>query len=87
MLPEGVNPYSGQGGFDNDNYNEVSADYNRKPTKPCLAGEPRYEDRFIAGSRADFGPKRQQLVKGPVFFCKFGVVPCLYSGDAIRSFY
>ena len=38
---------SGHGKFDNDNYNRISADYNRKPTKPCLDGEPRYEDHPV----------------------------------------
>ncbi|MBN2139006.1 MAG: glycoside hydrolase family 140 protein [Sedimentisphaerales bacterium] len=38
---------SGHDRFDNDNYNRVSADYNRKPTKPCLDGEPRYEDHPV----------------------------------------
>jgi len=38
---------SGHGKFDNDNYNKVSADYGRKPTKPCIDGEPRYEDHPV----------------------------------------
>ena len=38
---------SGHGKFDNDNYRSVSADYNRKPIKPCLDGEPRYEDHPV----------------------------------------
>jgi len=38
---------SGHGKFDNDNYNRVSADYDRKPTKPCIDGEPRYEDHPV----------------------------------------
>jgi hypothetical protein len=38
---------SGHGKFDKDNYRSVSADYNRKPTKPCLDGEPRYEDHPV----------------------------------------
>jgi len=38
---------SGHGRFDNDNYKKVSADYNRKPIKPCLDGEPRYEDHPV----------------------------------------
>jgi len=38
---------SGHDKFDNDNYKRVSADYNRKPTKPCLDGEPRYEDHPV----------------------------------------
>ena len=38
---------SGHGKFDNDNYRRVSADYNRKPAKPCLDGEPRYEDHPV----------------------------------------
>jgi hypothetical protein len=38
---------SGHGKFDNDNYRSVSADYNRKSTKPCLDGEPRYEDHPV----------------------------------------
>lgn len=38
---------SGHGRFDNDNYKRVSADYNRKPTKPCLDGESRYEDHPV----------------------------------------
>jgi hypothetical protein len=38
---------SGHGKFDNDNYDKVSADYDRKPTKPCIDGEPRYEDHPV----------------------------------------
>jgi len=38
---------SGHGKFDNDNYNRVSADYDRNPTKPCIDGEPRYEDHPV----------------------------------------
>ncbi|MBN2271192.1 MAG: glycoside hydrolase family 140 protein [Sedimentisphaerales bacterium] len=38
---------SGHDRFDNDNYNKVSADYNRQPMKPCLDGEPRYEDHPV----------------------------------------
>ncbi len=38
---------SGHGHFDNDNYNKITRDYNRKPTKPCLDGEPRYEDHPV----------------------------------------
>jgi hypothetical protein len=38
---------SGHGKFDNDNYNRVSGDYDRKPTKPCIDGEPRYEDHPV----------------------------------------
>lgn len=33
--------------FDIDNYKRVEADYNRKPVKPVLDGEPRYEDHPI----------------------------------------
>ncbi|MGB2808086.1 MAG: glycoside hydrolase family 140 protein [Sedimentisphaerales bacterium] len=38
---------SSHGKFDNDNYKRVSADFNRKPTKPCLDGEPCYEDHPV----------------------------------------
>lgn len=38
---------SGHGRFDNDNYNKITKDYNRRPTKPCLDGEPRYEDHPV----------------------------------------
>jgi hypothetical protein len=31
-------------GYNHDNYNRVSRDYNRKPAKPCIDGEPSYED-------------------------------------------
>lgn len=33
--------------FDQDNYSMVRADYNRKPAKPCMDGEPRYEDHPV----------------------------------------
>ena len=38
---------SGHSNFDNDNYNKITADYNLKPTKPCLDGEPRYENHPV----------------------------------------
>jgi hypothetical protein len=38
---------SGHGSFDNPNYRMVSKDYNRKPVKPCMDGEPRYEDHPV----------------------------------------
>lgn len=38
---------SGHGQFDNANYEKVSADYNRRPVKPCFDGEPRYEDHPV----------------------------------------
>jgi hypothetical protein len=38
---------SGHGRFDNENYKKVSADYNRKPAKPCMDSEPRYEDHPV----------------------------------------
>ena len=31
-------------GYDHANYEKIAADYARKPTKPCLDGEPGYED-------------------------------------------
>ncbi|WP_435015696.1 glycoside hydrolase family 140 protein [Tundrisphaera sp. TA3] len=31
-------------GFDRPNYDRIAADYARTPTKPCLDGEPGYED-------------------------------------------
>ncbi len=38
---------SGHSAFNLPNYEKVSADYNRKPIKPCLDGEPRYEDHPV----------------------------------------
>ncbi len=38
---------SGHGRFNLPNYEKVAADYNRKPVKPCLDGEPRYEDHPV----------------------------------------
>ena len=38
---------SGHDRFDGDNYNRIANDYNRKPVKPCLDGEPRYEDHPV----------------------------------------
>jgi len=38
---------SGHDRFDRPNYEPVSKDYNRKPVKPCLDGEPRYEDHPV----------------------------------------
>jgi hypothetical protein len=31
-------------GYNHDNYNRIAADYGRTPVKPCLDGEPSYED-------------------------------------------
>jgi hypothetical protein len=31
-------------GYNHDNYNRIAADYKRTPVKPCLDGEPSYED-------------------------------------------
>ena len=38
---------SGHGSFNKPNYKQVTADYNRKPPKPCLDGEPRYENHPV----------------------------------------
>lgn len=38
---------SGHSHFDNDNYRMVAEDYNKTPTKPCLDGEPRYENHPV----------------------------------------
>jgi len=38
---------SGHGRFDNPNYRSVAKDYYRFPVKPCLDGEPRYEDHPV----------------------------------------
>ncbi len=40
---------SGHSAFNLPNYEEIAADYNRKPVKPCLDGEPRYEDHPVNG--------------------------------------
>ena len=40
--------------YDNPNYDRIAADYARKPTKPCLDGEPGYEDH-PAGFKATNG--------------------------------
>ncbi|MBV9469818.1 MAG: glycoside hydrolase family 140 protein [Abitibacteriaceae bacterium] len=34
--------------FNNDNYQQIEADYNRTPIKPCLDAEPGYEDHPAA---------------------------------------
>jgi hypothetical protein len=34
--------------YDRDNYNRIAADYARVPTRPCLDGEPGYEDHPAA---------------------------------------
>jgi len=39
-------------GYNHANYEKVAADYARKPAKPCLDGEPGYEDH-----PAEFNPK------------------------------
>ncbi len=38
---------SGHGARDIPNYEMIARDYHRKPVKPCLDGEPRYEDHPI----------------------------------------
>jgi hypothetical protein len=38
---------SGHDRFDNPNYEKISKDYSRIPAKPCLDGEPRYEDHPV----------------------------------------
>jgi hypothetical protein len=43
-------------GFNHENFKRISADYNRKPVKPCLDAEPGYEDH-----PAEFNPKNGYL--------------------------
>jgi hypothetical protein len=38
---------SGHSMRDNPNYLKIAADYNRSPVKPCMDGEPRYEDHSV----------------------------------------
>jgi len=38
---------SGHGRRDEPNYEAITKDYNRLPIKPCMDGEPRYEDHCI----------------------------------------
>ena len=38
---------SGHSRFDGDNYRMVAADYGRTPTRPCIDGEPRYENHPV----------------------------------------
>lgn len=38
---------SGHGSFDKPNYKSVTKDYCRYPIKPCIDGEPRYEDHPV----------------------------------------
>ncbi|MDQ3621339.1 MAG: DUF4038 domain-containing protein [Verrucomicrobiota bacterium] len=38
---------SGHSRWDNPNYNPITADYSRAPTKPAMDGEPRYEDHPV----------------------------------------
>ena len=40
---------SGHRGRDTANYDMISHDYRRVPTKPCMDGEPRYEDHPVMG--------------------------------------
>ena len=42
---------SGHGAKDGANYRMVAADYARTPTKPCMDGEPRYNDHPVRGSK------------------------------------
>ncbi len=43
-------------GHDHTNYDRIAADYARKPAKPCIDGEPGYEDH-----PAEFDPKNGYL--------------------------
>ncbi|MFN3484177.1 MAG: glycoside hydrolase family 140 protein [Planctomycetota bacterium] len=38
---------SGHSSFDLANYEAISSDYGRSPAKPCMDGEPRYEDHPV----------------------------------------
>jgi len=42
---------SGHGHKDGANYRMVAADYARTPPKPCMDGEPRYDDHPVRGSK------------------------------------
>ena len=50
---------SGHRARDLPNYKMVTADYNRKPVKPCMDGEPRYEDHHVRGGWFDAYDVRQ----------------------------
>ncbi|QEH32049.1 Putative endoglucanase [Aquisphaera giovannonii] len=43
-------------GYDHDNYERIAAQYAREPAKPCVDGEPGYEDH-----PAEFNPKNGYL--------------------------
>ncbi len=48
-------------GFNHANYEKIASDYDRKPTKPCIDGEPGYEDH-----PAEFNPKNGYLNENDV---------------------
>jgi hypothetical protein len=43
---------SGHGAWDTANYAMIAEDYARRPTKPCMDGEPCYEDHPVRGDAA-----------------------------------
>jgi hypothetical protein len=43
-------------GYDHANYHRIARDYDQRPTKPCMDGEPGYEDH-----PAEFNPKNGYL--------------------------
>jgi len=56
--------------YDNANYDRIAADYARKPTKPCLDGEPGYEDH-PAGFKAANGYLDDYDVRKAAYWATF----------------
>jgi hypothetical protein len=56
--------------YDTPNYDRIAADYARKPTKPCLDGEPGYEDH-PAGFKASNGYLDDYDVRKAAYWATF----------------
>jgi len=57
-------------GYDWDNYRKITLDYNKKPIKPTLDGEPRYEDHPI-NFRAQNGYYNDNDVRQSLYWSVF----------------
>jgi hypothetical protein len=57
---------------DYDNYAATHADYDRKPHKPVLDGEPLYEDHPISFNAAKFGHSVAVDIRRPLYWDLFG---------------
>src|SRR5258708_2293863 len=56
--------------YDNPNYDRIAADYARQPTRPCLDGEPGYEDH-PAGVKAANGYLDDYDARHPAYWPPF----------------